>query len=238
MLDNIETPCLPVSFYGGKKEGLKLTNPSNYPEEIVSFLNSSRALYAAIIEGGYSTVIEAGCMDIGFVFEACVKCGVSYLGIDVVAKLVEDLEERIATRHTSSRIIAKAICQDISNVYSIVSENHITNGIVIFPFNSFGNLSNPVSAIKAAAQSVLDIAIFTYGTDNASSQIRRQYYNNCNYSQLFMKKDAKGIFFSSKEGLYSYAYSKAFLNELLFEFGYKIKTSKFARIGRLYIGKL
>ncbi|MDH3204707.1 MAG: hypothetical protein OEL81_08545 [Nitrosopumilus sp.] len=183
-------------------------------------------------------MIEAGCMNIGFALDCAIDKNISYYGVDPVSDLIQDFTNRLTLLNKSKKIHIKLLCGDIVQIKSLIKEDlkQISKGIVIFPFNSFGNLSSPEDALFEISKCGLDVAIFTYNTDLSSTQIRYKYYKNCSFNNLIQTQDVKGILFSSDEGLHSYSYNKKFLTELLEQNGFDVQVRHFAQLGILYIG--
>ena len=111
-------------------------------------------------------------------------------------------------------------------------------GVAAFPFNSFGNIPYPEGVVSKVHEAGMDIAIFTYATDEKTVAVRNEYYNKCDYRSTIMERTNKGVLFRSDDGLWSYAYDKNYLVDVLQNGGCKVEVIPFGEIGMAYIGKM
>lgn len=101
--------------------------------------------------------------------------------------------------------------------------------IIIFPFNVFGNIA-PISLVLCKLRAhKIDFLLFVYKNNDETIQMRKQYYKNCGYKEIEICKNAMGILFKSREGLYTIAYHKEYLYSLLkaFDFDVCVSESKY-----------
>lgn len=223
--------------------GEKLINPNNYPDEITLFLKNERKIILDTIQSShcYDTLFEIGCMQARNI-EISVLANVNYVGIDIVPRYIEEANIVISKSliNTTKSMTKKAIVKLLS-VYELTKEttpisiNSIP--LTIFPFNSFGNMSNPHIIINNLVNLEYDFIIFTYKTDAISTHIRNNYYKNCNYTDLKQITEPIGIRFTAVEGLNTIAYYPDFIEKCLFEVtNYKLIIKNFGTIGILFYG--
>lgn len=228
-----------VNFYS--TIGNRLVEQKNYPPEINEFLKLEKKLFKELVKKeNCKIVVEVGCMDTGFILQETVEAGLSYIGIDVVKELVEELNAIISNsafdKGTNTAIAYNLGVEELSK---IIEKNELNAGeaLVVFPFNSFGNIPDPEKAVNETCKLGLSMAIFTYKTDPQTTKIREKYYFNCNYKNTKELKEHRGILFQSEDGLMSYAYKESYIKKLLSKRGYEYKLIKFGAIGALYFCK-
>jgi hypothetical protein len=113
--------------------------------------------------------------------------------------------------------------------------------LIIFPFNVFGNIA-PISLLLSKLRLMnTDFLISVYKNDSSTIEMRRKYYLNCGYNNLETIKDQTGFLFKSHEGLYTVAYDKYYLINLLGAFGFVVETLEskygFAIYAKLEVAK-
>lgn len=223
--------------------GDKLVDSSNYPPEIVEYLQQEEHLTRQImIRYEYGYFIEVGCMDARSLWLA-ISLNVPYYGIDIVDKYIERARAKInALRKEQSSLIAEVAEASVYDLSLHLSRHFALQRVisqprplVIFPFNSFGNISDPQRASEAVKQCKMDFLILTYKTDEPSTQVRNKYYQNCGYTGLLPTRDDKGVRFSSLEGLDTSAYEESYLGSI-FSPEFFLTAYAFSQVGIAYHG--
>jgi hypothetical protein len=228
-----ETARTPSSAEFYRDAGQALVDERNYPPAIVDHLIAERAWLKRIIHrGGYSAAIEVGCADGGVHLETLLSLNIRYLGIDLVPRLVSILNDRLKHRPDGAR--ARACVMDARRLSSVKASLRAHKVLVVFPFNSFGNLEDPRTIIAEACGSGFDALILTYRTDPLASRKRLEYYSRCNLARIDKERDSRGVVFLSPEGLRSYAYHRTWLTALLRDFPLSCTVRDFGAFGRFY----
>lgn len=210
--------------------GEELIRNCNYSSEIIEYLKEEKKVISVILkQKPYEGMLEVGCMN-GRNLDIACDLDISYIGIDLVKRFILQTNQKIK----SMSIPAIARQCDVKSLYKI--SNLLSPKILsVFPFNSFGNIDEPVKALKAVCLQNLDSLILTYKTDKLSTDFREEYLINSGMRGLKMKKTGKGVLFTSIDDLCSYAYSEKFIRQIGTNAGYnKIQMIDFSRIGRAY----
>lgn len=95
--------------------------------------------------------------------------------------------------------------------------------------NDYNKVIDSIGKIKNA-----EFLLFSYDTDDKSTEERYNYYNNCNYNNLTLKIEENGVRFLVNNGLNSMVYNKEFLIHTIKNKGLSLDTKKFADIGVVY----
>ena len=224
-------------FYA--EEGQKLINACLYPDTIKQHLMLEKLKIRDTLKNKkYDAVIEVGCMDGSLHFDVISECDVNYFGIDLINQTIEKFKDKISI--ISSTKFMRAQVLDINQLRVISTEiNHIAKKtLVIFPFNSFGNLHSPAEALSEIRYCGYDVCILTYQTNRIAFTEREIYYTNCRYKNLTSDVNQHGALFSSADGLYSYAYHANFVQNSFQVNQFKFQEEKFGEIGVAYLGFL
>ena len=160
-----------------------------------------------------------------------------YIGIDIVPSYIEKSKKII--KEINPSIMCDAYCLDAEKMKELKKmfiRYKEYKSLIYFPFNSFGNMNNPYNVINNFIHlEESDFIIFSYGTDEKSTDERMKYYENCNYKNLKYSSSNKGVRFYSDDGLNTIAYSKDYIEQMIKETSkLKVKTRKFEKIGVYY----
>lgn len=208
-------------------------NSALYTDKLRAYLAWQQNLFDDILLSGlYTAVIEVGCGDGSFLMPTAIERSVQYFGLDIEPKAIDALNERlerVATRCTR----AEAILGDVHDLERIAVQNQLptTATLVALPFNAFGNLEDPLVALKAIARYSYDVLVFSYKTDEPTQHIRETYYKNVGITDLKTGEDELGVFFKA-DGWKSYAYHPHLVLEWLKTVGFSdIQQTDFADFG-------
>jgi SAM-dependent methyltransferase len=203
-----------VKFYTSK-QGAEIMTESNYTAAIKRFLyNENRAVVKLLFSSHYDKVVEVGCAQAQKA-SMFVELGYRYLGIDINPVFIATAKESIERNG-----LEKNADVECTSVFDFENEmNHSLKatgkGLVIFPFNLFGNLPDHEQLLKKFLGLNYDIFISTYTTDNEAFKTRKDYYSNCQFENLsFESSNEKCTFFSS-DGLSTTAYSREYYQNLI-----------------------
>lgn len=210
--------------------GDELINPRNYNKDIALYLKEEKALMTRILNKA-ETVIEAGCMH-GHNCLFLNSLDINYIGIDIVDRYINMAKNKF--KDTPKVMF---VYDDITNLKNILFELKITPTdklIVLFPFNSFGNLETSESTLIKLLEGGFNIAIFTYKIDNFTNSIRSDYYKKSGFKDLQLKINRTGACFFSANGLNSYAFTIDWINEIAQKTNKHFTATTFSRIGVMY----
>lgn len=221
-------------FYGADV-GNRLVDENNYPDSIKNYLEREKNILINSM-GEHDIIIEVGCMEARNM-EHAIKNNKKYIGIDIVPKYIEIANRIVKQRKLTST--CEFLCIDAEKLDRILQESALLKGsekpLFFFPFNSFGNMNNFDNVIRSISKiKNSDFIIFTYQTDEKSTNERFKYYNNCNYDNLRCIKEANGVRFIADNGLNSMAYNEDFLQNIIKKCGLQLKVKNFADIGIAY----
>ena len=221
-------------FYGAD-DGNRLVDEKNYPDSIKNFLENEKNILINNINE-HDIIIEVGCMEARNM-EHAIKNNKKYIGIDIVPEYIEIANRLIKQRELTSS--CEFLCIDAEKLDKILEESELLKSsekpLFFFPFNSFGNMNNFDSVIRSISNiKNSDFILFTYQTDEKSTNERFKYYNNCNYDNLRVIKEENGVRFIADNGLNSMAYNEKFLQDFIKKYGLELKMKNFADIGIAY----
>jgi len=217
--------------------GDRLIDESCYPGEIEDFLREEENILNSLLPA-MGLLIEVGCMH-GRYLDWAIAKGISYLGIDVVPRYIEEGKARL--RSLGLLDSSYRLCLgDARELASVMDQEQFAiapgRSLMLFPFNSFGNMVEHERVIQSLARAERPFFISSYETDAFAIACRKKYYEGCGYSKVQAQSDDQGVRFSSPEGLETVAYHKDYLLKLLRRTGITAQSFRFGMIGRGYIG--
>jgi hypothetical protein len=107
--------------------------------------------------------------------------------------------------------------------------------VLLFPFNSFGNMDDPLRVIRNLQECGLPFFISTYLTSEHATRSRGEYYVRCGYKGLYVIKDEYSVGIISSEGLQSFAYRPEYLLNACNAHHLGLTVLPFAGIGLAYV---
>lgn len=218
-------------FYESGK-GDRLIDPLLFPEEIKQFLICERRILETLADS-FDLLIEVGSM-YGRYLKWAVENEKCYLGIDIVRRYIETGRKVISDSQLDPNKY-RFVLGEAENITELVKPDEWNieqdKCFLFFPFNSFGNMENPLVIIRNIKKSSLPFLISTYGTSQEINVCREQYYRNCGYSEIVSLQDEKGVRFISPEGLSTIAYHPDYLQEIFTISGLKVAIVHFSQIG-------
>ena len=221
-------------FYG-TDDGNKLVDEENYPLSIKNYLAKEKQILIQNIKK-HDVIIEVGCMEARNM-ETAIRNGKKYIGIDIVPEYISIAKEISKKRNLQDtceflRIDAEKL-DDILEKSNLLRKSQAP--LFFFPFNSFGNMNDFGNVIKSIGNiKNADFILFTYQTDDKSTNERFEYYNNCHYDNLRVNHEKNGVRFTANNGLNSMAYNEKFLQEFIKKSELDLETKTFADIGIAY----
>jgi hypothetical protein len=184
----------------------------------------------------FDSVVEVGCME-GRYLTWAVKQSKNYTGVDIVPKYIEAGLRRIQDlglcRRTYRFLLGAA--EDSGTLIQAQHSRIATDKcLLLFPFNSFGNIASYERLVANLAESGIPFLISTYSTTKLATQLRREYYARCGYADIEVRRELAGVCIVGSEGLHSMAYYPDYLDSLLGRHGLKYATAPLAKIGIAY----
>lgn len=231
-----------VARFYGSGLGWRMFDGKFLTPELSAFLRAEAILLSSVVQEfeRFNHLIEVGC-GFGRYLSWAIDQGHGYDGVELISWLAQMGQERIKQK-TQSTMLTKpvAITHGSASVIDFLLRetflNREINPIVFFPFNCFGNLSNPRLALRSLCENADTIIISTFATNAYATVTRSKYYENCGYQNLKSEQNECGVLVSSEDGLHSYAYSLEFLEKIMNEFGYDLdRRMEFGGIGMFYI---
>ena len=223
------------NFYG-KGKGDRLIDPLFYPRSIQLFLADEEALLKRL-STSFDLLVEVGCMH-GRYLEWAATNEKHYLGVDVVRRYISAGNSRLKEFKSSTQK-QRFVLGGAEKISKIVVPSdwdvNVDRCLLLFPFNSFGNMPKPLSVVESLGQRCLPFLISSYRTSMRATACREIYYRNCGYSRLRTYKSQKGVRFTSPDGLNTVAYGKAFVQQMFWSVGMSVRLVPFSQIGMAYM---
>jgi hypothetical protein len=220
-----------ADFYS--KAGAVLMARQNYSKAIRNHLYGEKECVKSIVrQCNYTAAVEVGCADGSVHMQTLLALRLHYLGIDLVPRFISILNQRLDA--LSPAVAARAVVLDAHCMSSLLPLLQGQAALLIFAFNSFGNVDDPNQVIAQASACRSDFLILTYRTNRKASLLRHEYYSRCNLSGLRHERNERGVVFRSDDGLHSYAYHHAWLTGLFRRHSLRFSVKEFGMLGRLY----
>jgi hypothetical protein len=172
-------------------------------------------------EHGYRSVIEGGCADGSYHLPAAVELGLPCLGVEIVPEAAAACRERVPE--------AQVRTGDVERLDELGWQTSAP-GLLVLPFNLFGNLARPDVAAGTAHRLGLDLLVLGYRTDQPARDARDVYYRACGFSGTW-SDGADAVTFTTP-GWTSYAFRPHRVGALLHVAGYRdIAFAEFGDLG-------
>lgn len=209
--------------------GDELINQKNYNDEIKSYLYEEGKIISKIIVAN-SVIIEVGCMH-GRLLEEVFKQGNDYIGIDNSSAYIKEGNEKFKFFLNNQYQLIIGNSEELHKIEQIKSIKQSINAVLIFPFNSFGNISNSVKAIKSISETGLPFYLFTYQCNSKATNSRIDYYQRSGFTNIQVCNISKGIQIKDNFGLNSIAYKESWLLKEFKKYNIDIYPYNFGEIG-------
>lgn len=222
-----------VADFYGDGAGDRLFEQETFPPEIHQFLRRETALLRHAVKGR-KILVEVGCQR-GILLDWATNHGLDYLGIDLVQRYID--EGRAAAESSGYvDVEERLLCDTADHLTDILARARTARYdrediLLVFPFNSFGNMDDPVRVIANLAEASCDFFISTYRTDYAATVARFAYYLRCGYRSIDYQHEDRGIRFANDEGFSSCAFDPAWLSERFTEAGCRPAFVPYGGIG-------
>jgi SAM-dependent methyltransferase len=178
----------------------------------------------------FDVVVEAGCMT-GRNVKLVTALNKKYMGIDLEEKYIQTAK---ASYGLSSNVAF--FCDDIIHLKTILSCLKIENEklVVVFPFNSFGNITDNKHTLDHLLREKYNVVIFTYTNSSFANMVRKNYYMRSGFLNLTVEQNANGVRFTSEAGLDSKAFSKEWFEKAGAATNTLFYSYQFSNIGVAY----
>lgn len=227
----------PLEFYENG-HGDPFADDSHLNREVAAFLKQEEHLMSAVADG-IDTLIEVGCMH-GRYLDWAVRHKKSYFGLDRVHRYIRAGRQEAAQRGLPycDFQFMRAGAEQISELVSEkILRSRPERSLALFPFNSFGNMRDPVAIIKTLKESGLLFFISSYQFTHSATRSRLEYYSRCGYKNLRVLQYPEKIAIISAEGLRSYAYDPVYLLARCEEVGVSALALTYSDIGMAYVSQ-
>jgi hypothetical protein len=212
--------------------GSEILNRQNFTVDIHQFLKSEKRSIQSILENNllrYDALIEIGCANARNI-DLAINYNLIYFGIDYVEREIEHAASNIKMRNISGTVSCLSVMDLNCQTTPIPCE---LRTICLLPFNIFGNLPDPLNAIKNLNELNYDILLSSY-RDDAPNTLIANYYRACGLNDIKVIVMQNGIIFTSTHGFKSIVYSRNFIRRIANKYGYKINVFETCKIGILY----
>lgn len=191
-----------IDFYK-QGTGDVLTYPENYPDAIKQYLAAEKQLLLQCLQR-FECIVEAGCTT-GYYTDVVLSVGKDYVGVDIALHRIMRARQEFGNNPR-----CRFVCDDILNLEEIIADLSLPaqDTLIIFPFNAFGNLTQPDKILRFLAKTGIKCIISTYKTDLETQKMRTHYYLNCGFENLTCNYSSEGVRFFNSSGLNTVAYTE------------------------------
>ena len=215
--------------------GDQLANPACHPAGITAFLEEEQRI-VSLIQHSFDQLIEVGCMN-GRYLDWAIDHEKSYLGVDIVKQYIEEGRQTVIRRMLSSQTY-QFVLGDAEEIDYVVLDDHLQakrdRCLLLFPFNSFGNMEHVEKVLAALRHINLPFFISSYQTTDYALACRHEYFKRCGYQDIEVSSTEQGILFTSSDGLHSLAYYPEYLLKLFREHDLAVTATLSSRINVTY----
>lgn len=212
--------------------GDRFIDPSLFNEEVAAFLCAEEQILNTLscaIHG----LVEVGCMH-GRYLEWAILNRKRYFGLDMVERYIIKGRKSVHKRGLSS-VDYRFILGSMEQLPAIVDDPdvsaHPDKYVMLFPFNSFGNMDHPEGVIQSMQSLKLHFVVSSYQVTAHATNARTDYYAKCGYQNLQVMADPHKVVVTSAEGLRSYAFNPTYLMRQFGRHGISVLLMPFANIG-------
>lgn len=212
--------------------GDELIDPENYNDEIKLYISEEAKLINELIDI-YDSIVEVGCM-YGRLLKNAVGKSKNYIGIDYSRTYIEKGNSLFSDLLSEKVQLINANCEEIHTIYQIKALKGDEKSVLIFPFNSFGNINNITEAIKSISECNLSFFIFTYQCNSDATNIRLEYYKKSGFKNAVAYDSDDSIHIKDELGLNSHAYKDTWLTHEFAKHNVNIYKKSFGAIGTYF----
>jgi hypothetical protein len=196
-----------IPFYE-TPNGQILLCEANYPLGIKSYLRAEK-MYVDTISRHYTHIVEIGCIDGRYSYLGR-ESDKRYTGVDLN---ITSIVKGQATNYNPHSVLVHQAALPFLEEWA---PTFTTSTLVLFPFNSLGNMIHREEIVAVLKQNKVDFLISTYTTTTEALKARKVYYDLSvgGYAKVSEQKDE--VRFTSSCGLDSTTISLGWLKDALF----------------------
>ncbi|HKV92562.1 MAG TPA: hypothetical protein VJW20_08450 [Candidatus Angelobacter sp.] len=200
-----------VAFYQNGY-GDRFIDSSLFNDEVAAFLRAEEQILNTLAPSMLG-LVEVGCMH-GRYLQWAIENRKRYFGVDVIHRYIQNGRRTIARRCLPVADY-QFLLGGVEQLSTVVKDPHVHANprqyLMLFPFNSFGNMDYPEEVIKSLKSVNLQFVISSYQTTEYATSARAEYYALCGYEDLRIIRDNHKVGVTSSEGLRSYAFNPTYL---------------------------
>jgi hypothetical protein len=188
--------------------GMRMFFDDYMTSEVSDLLNSEKQVICEILNiGEYKHLVEGGC---GFGRAACLArlLNINYDGCEIVKDwlpVAENNIKRLGFLSDSAKITIGSV-ERLEKTNCFFGRPLSQDSLVLLPFNLFGNLKNPYDCLNSARLFSSSVAITTFNYDTSTTDIRMDYYSQCGFTELQIRRDIIGTIITGSNHLASWSY--------------------------------
>ena len=215
--------------------GDRLADPTCHPAGITAFLEEEQRI-VNLAQHSFDQLIEVGCMN-GRYLDWAIDHRKSYLGIDIVKQYIEEGRQTVIRRALSPQTY-QFVIGDAEEIDHVIIEDHLRaerdRCLLLFPFNSFGNMEHVEQVLVALRHINLPFFISSYQTTDYAAACRHEYFKRCGYKDICISSTEQGVLFTSSDGLHSLAYYPEYLLKICREHELAVTATLTSKINVTY----
>lgn len=213
--------------------GDKLVDQSLMPNCIRLMLEAETQLLDRL-SSQCEVLIELGCMYGRHLDWAAMK-EKDYIGVDTSQRYFEIFKSRqllLPQSQMKAEFVHSSALDAISRLKCVKRLRE--SALFFFPFNSFGNMSNPKSIFRELTLNKLSFLISTFGVDNEATSCRTEYYLKSGITELSIKRLEERVIVTSR-GFRSIAYDDSFFAFMSHKNRSSITSVQLGKVGKAFV---
>lgn len=194
-------------------KGDTLIDSSLYPPDVVKYLTEERIEINKKLVS-YTHLFEIGCMSARHLDQAITNEKM-YTGIDIVQRYIDQANKKNLDINGWGSLY-NVICYNALELDKLFQTDSNLNTLdkskilLLFPFNSFGNLDDCEKMTQVLNRLNIDFMINSYKTDSLTNKFRMNYYLKSSMTNLQLKETEDSVVISSSENLNSKCFKEIF----------------------------
>ena len=197
-------------------DGDTLIDDSLYSAEVKEYLFMERLEISKKLKS-YNTLVEIGCMVTRHLDQA-IENNKNYIGVDIVQRYIDEANlKNSKIKGWGSKY--NAICynalmlEEGFKTITVLKELEKTKTLLLFPFNSFGNIDDCDKMLQVLNRLGIDFMINSYKTDIKTNVFRMNYYKRNSMTNLELLENENGVTIWSDENLNSKCFNEKYYKD-------------------------
>ncbi len=221
-------------FYAKAGESDAIMRAANFPNELLCFLQQEALVVSqALRQFECDSLVELGCYD-GRLLQVARMSQVLYFGVDLSSTAVAALRDKIAREGIAGQ--ATAFVGDVTSPRTWFHEVSGLRPLFVFPFNLFGNLSDPSAVVSELRGDNRFGVISVFNSEDATTMMRDEYYAACGIEGLSWETAPYGgVRFRGDCGFVSQSFGQGQVNKLMADCGFRVLGSRQNRLGQCLV---